>query len=84
MVKTNSPRAQALIGLNRDSLSNSHRNMNKKIRNARDVLNVSDFKSETKFVKYQSPASKKTRVTSSKGKRALSALRRSQKSLSPV
>lgn len=83
MIRTNSPKAKALLGLNRDALSNSHRYMNKKIRNARDVLKVADFKSEQKFVKYQSPATKKTRVTSSKGKRALSALRKSQKSLSP-
>ena len=59
----------------KDSLANSHRQANKNVKNARDVLKVADFKSEQKFEHYMSPASQQVRVTSAVGKRAISELR---------
>ena len=59
----------------KDSLANSHRQVNKNVKNARDVLKVADFKSEQKFEHYTSPASQKVRVTSAVGKKAISELR---------
>lgn len=46
----------ALLSINRDSLSQSHRHVNKKVRNTRDVLKVGDFVNEKKFENYESPA----------------------------
>ena len=72
MIKTG---PTALIGVNRDMLANSHRSINKKVKNGRDVLKVADFKSEQKFEQYKSPASKKLRITSAAAKRTVSELR---------
>lgn len=73
VMNTNGP--VALLGINRDSLSRSHRSVNLKVRNARDVLKVSEVAKGLNFDQYQSPATKPVRVTSAVGKRAISALR---------
>ena len=54
MVNTSGP--VALLNINRDSLAKSHRGVNKKIKNTRDVLGVKDFNSDSKFETYESPA----------------------------
>ena len=74
MVKTG-PLIQGGGTTAKDNLANSHRQVNKKVKNARDVLKVADFKSEQKFEQYKSPASQKVRVTSAAAKRSVSELR---------
>ena len=54
VMNTNGP--VALLGINRDSLSRSHRSVNLKVRNARDVLKVSEVAKGLNFDQYQSPA----------------------------
>ena len=73
LVNTNGP--VALLGINRDESSMSHRAVNKKVRNTRDVLNVRDYKTADKFEQYLSPSSKPMRVTSATAKRNVSALK---------
>ena len=74
MVNTNGP--VALLGINRDSLSRSHRSVRKNVRNTRDILKVGEV--NDKFDKYESPAQKPVRITSAMSKRSITALRDSQ------
>lgn len=79
MVKTGGPLVHHVGGATSTSkdntLANSHRQVNKKVKNARDILKVADYKSELKFEQYKSPASQKVRVTSAAAKRSVSELR---------
>ena len=73
MLSSNGP--VHLLNVNRGSLGMSHRSVNKRVRNTRDVLNVKDFKTDEKLNSYKSPSQKLVRVTSAVGKRSLSALK---------
>ena len=64
----NSNSQVALLPINRDALSQSHRNINKKVKNARDVFKIQDYNLEQKFQKYESAAaSRPSRMNSSIG-----------------
>ncbi len=66
----------AILNINRDNLSLSHRQVNNKIKNARDVLRVGNPNLQAdRYEKYESPANKTIRVTSAVGKRTASAAR---------
>ena len=62
--------------VNRDGISRSHRSINAKVMNSRDVLKVGNVSNLTKFDHYQSPALKKIRITSANSQRSISAARK--------
>ena len=90
--KTSPPRKQVttmssakgpihILNINRDPLSRSHRSVNLKVKNTRDILKVADYKLNEKLgEQYASPSKQNARVTSARSKRAISAIRQKQTS----
>ena len=67
MLNKNSSSPVALLNINRDSRTFSHRNIKKNVKNTRDILNVADYSNERRFDdEYRSPIKNKSEMITPK------------------